>query len=105
MCLHGISSTLKIKAPGALEKMADFYHTTCYHTPGDNNLHSQCCKNFKSCKWVVVVDAVHFSFHLYTLRKQVNFIVNVSSVKNFVSHGSTQLTYRDSCVTAGVRNV
>ena len=53
--------------------------------------------NLKCCKFEVVVDAIHHSFHLYTLRKQVvevNFIVNVSIVKNIFSHGSTQLTGR-----------
>jgi hypothetical protein len=48
--------------------------------------------NFNSCQCVVVFYAIHHSFHLYTLRKQVvevNFFVNVISVKNIVSHGST----------------
>ena len=57
--------------------------------------------NFKSCNCVVVVDAVHHSVHLYTLRKQVvevNFIVNVSIVRNVVSHGS-----RHSLLTVAYR--
>jgi hypothetical protein len=64
--------------------------------------------NFKSCKYVIVVDAVHHSFLLCTLRKQVveiNIIGNVSIVKNIVSHGSTQLTNRENCVTEGFGNV